>query len=351
MSGCGGQCGCGGAGSCSKGGHGGCSGNCAKCPNRQRKAEAALAALVRQVVEEVVREVEAAEAASLAPAVTSNAAPPVTPVVVTGGAPAVTGGAAAAAEDEAPIWSRGPKHRRLPDYRLPESAERLKRSTPARLLQGRTGTRYLTESYLGLRADHAIAIDAVESQVPEAFVGQQGWLPLRTKAKDKQEFLLHPEQGRSLDDASRQLCAQQASQGVDVQLIAGDGLSAVALMANGPATMKALDAQLKAAGFTVGKPLFVRFARIGVQDDIGVLTKAKCTVILVGERPGLGTGDSLSLYTAFGPKLGQDNSEKDCISNVRGLGFPPEQAAATCVRLLKRTFAAGGGGVKLGETR
>ena len=84
-----------------------------------------------------------------------------------------------------------------------------------------------------------------------------------------------------------------------------------------------------------------------MQDEIGVLTQAKSTIILVGERPGLGTGDSLSIYTAFGPKLGQDNAEKNCISNVRDLGIPPLEAARECATLMKRTFAAGGGGLNL----
>ncbi len=132
-----------------------------------------------------------------------------------------------------------------------------------------------------------------------------------------------------------------------MQLIAGDGLAASALRLNGPPLMKALHAALEGRGFTVGRPLFVKFARIGVQDDIGVATGARSTVIIVGERPGLGTGDSLSIYTAFGPKLGQDNSEKDCISNVRAVGFPPERAAARCAELMKASFEAGGGGVKL----
>lgn len=246
-----------------------------------------------------------------------------------------------------PAWSRGPKHRPLPPARDPQALAHLVTTTPARIVTGRTGTRYLTTSYLGLRADHAIALDAVESEVDEAWAAAQGWLPLRTKAKDHAEFLLHPDQGRRLDDASRAKCEREADKGVDVQLIAGDGLSANALKLNGPALMKALHAAHTAKGFRVGKPLFVKFARIGVQDEVGVLTQAKSTIIIVGERPGLGTGDSLSIYTAFGPKLGQDNAEKDCISNVRAVGFPPERAALKCAELMKQCFAAGGGGVKL----
>ena len=82
-------------------------------------------------------------------------------------------------------------------------------------------------------------------------------------------------------------------------------------------------------------------------DEIGETLGARSTAILVGERPGLGTGDSLSIYTAFGPALGQDNAEKDCISNIRPVGVPPAEAALECAQLMKRTFAAGGGGVHL----
>lgn len=252
-------------------------------------------------------------------------------------------------EEERPAWSRGPKHKPLPPARSERALAHLVTTTPSRIVTGRTGTRYLTSSYLGLRADHAIALDAVESEVDEAWAASQGWLPLRTRAKDHAHFLLHPDEGRRLDDASRARCSAEADKGVDVQLIAGDGLSAHALKVNGPALMKALAAAHTAKGFKVGKPLFVKFARIGVQDEIGVLTQARSTIIIVGERPGLGTGDSLSIYTAFAPKLGQDNSEKDCISNVRQLGFPPPEAAERCADLLRRTFAAGGGGVLLAK--
>jgi len=276
-----------------------------------------LSALIRRIVTEVVAEVERAPAA----------APP--------------------EPEPERTWARGPEHRPLPPPRNTEALQKLVQLTPSRIATGRTGTRYLTESYLGLRADHAIALDAVESQVPDGWAEQQGWIALRTQAKDHSEYLLHPDLGRRLDAASKARCEKDADRGVDVQLIAGDGLSAVALLENGPPLVRALQAHLGAAGFKVGRPLFVKFARIGVQDEIGVLTGAKSTVILVGERPGLGTGDSLSIYTAYGPKLGQDNAEKDCISNVRELGFVPERAAARCAELMKKTFAAGGGGVKL----
>jgi hypothetical protein len=128
----------------------------------------------------------------------------------------------------------------LPAPRSAEALEQLKGLTPSRIVTGRTGTRYLTKSYLGLRADHAIALDAVESEIEDGWAEQQGWLPLRSRAKDHAEFLLHPDNGRRLDEASRQRCEKDAERGLDVQLIAGDGLSANALRLNGPALLTSL---------------------------------------------------------------------------------------------------------------
>jgi ethanolamine ammonia-lyase small subunit len=213
--------------------------------------------------------------------------------------------------------------------------------------QGRTGTRYLTRAYIQLRAEHAIALDAVRSTVPDDFAATHGCLALASRARDHEEYLLYPGQGRRLSDASRDLLQREGTRGADVQVIAGDGLSAWALLANAPDLLPALVSGLTGAGFTVGRPLFVRHARVGVQDEIGVLLGARATAILVGERPGLGTGDSLSIYTAFRPRLDQDNAEKDCLSNIRPLGMPPLEAARECVDLLRRTFRAGGGGVHL----
>jgi ethanolamine ammonia-lyase small subunit len=242
---------------------------------------------------------------------------------------------------------RRPRHAPATPPFAPKALAKIKAASPARLAQGRTGTRYLTDTYIQLRAEHAIALDAVHSAVPEGLPAQLGCIPCASRARDLQEFLLYPEQGRRLNDDSRALLEREGTRGADVLIICGDGLSPWALTANGPALMPALTSALGGAGFKLGKPIFVKRARVGVQDDIGVLLGAKATVILVGERPGLGTGDSLSIYTAYNPRLNQDNAEKDCISNIRPLGIPPEEAAQECADLLRRTFKAGGGGVHL----
>ncbi|MDP2343830.1 MAG: ethanolamine ammonia-lyase subunit EutC [Deltaproteobacteria bacterium] len=220
-------------------------------------------------------------------------------------------------------------------------------ASPARLAQGRVGTRYTTAAYVQLRAEHAIALDAVNSRIDDAFAGTHGLIALATRVKDHAQYLLHPDLGRRLDDASRERLLKEGTRGADVVVIVGDGLSATAAEQQVPKLLPALNAALQAQRFSLGKPVFVRHARIGVQDEIGVLLQARSTIILVGERPGLGTGDSLSIYTAFHPRLNQDNSEKNCISNVRDMGFPPKEAALECAKLMRRTFDAGGGGMNL----
>lgn len=227
------------------------------------------------------------------------------------------------------------------------AAERIRKATPARLVQGRAGTRYTTAAYIGLRAEHAIALDAVHGEVDDAFVARLGCLPLRSRAKDREEFLLYPDSGRRLADESRARLEREGTRGADVQVILSDGLAAWALQQSGTELLAALNRELNAQGFKLGRPIFVRYARIGVQDEIGVLLGSRSTLIFVGERPGLGTGDSGSIYTAYAPRLGQDNAEKDCISNIRALGIPPDEAAREAALLLKRSFAAGGGGTHL----
>jgi ethanolamine ammonia-lyase small subunit len=250
------------------------------------------------------------------------------------------------AADAAPIFRR-PRHAPASPPFAPKELAKIKAASPSRLAQGRTGTRYLTDTYIQLRAEHAVALDAVHSAIPDALPAQLGCIPCASRARDLQEYLLYPDQGRRLSDDSRALLEREGTCGADVIIICGDGLSPWALTANGPALMPALTLALSGAGFKLGKPVFVKHARVGIQDDIGALLGAKATVILVGERPGLGTGDSLSIYTALNPRLNQDNAEKDCISNIRPLGIPPEEAARECADLLRRSFKAGGGGVLL----
>lgn len=230
----------------------------------------------------------------------------------------------------------------------PEVLPRLVETTPSLIAVGHTGGRFRTDLYLRLREGHADARDAVHSEVPDAWPAQHECVPLRTRCADRAEYLLHPNLGRRLDDPSRGALEALAATRPDVQIVVGDGLSPNAIVQNGAATLEALTTALQGAGLRCGRPVFVRLARIGVADEIGVVTEARATVMLVGERPGLGAGDSLSLYLAINPRLDQDNAEKNCISNVRPIGIQAREAAALATEILQRGFAAGVGGVALG---
>lgn len=239
---------------------------------------------------------------------------------------------------------------RAPGVEAPHNAALLTKlmgATPSRVATGRTGTRYKTESYLALRGDHAIAKDAVYAEIPAELAGQLGCIEVVSRCPHREHYLLHPNDGRRLSDESRRVLEREGTQGADVQLIVADGLAAPALLLNGPALLPALVASLRGRGLTVGRPILARMARVGLQDDIGVLLKAKATLICLGERPGLGTGDSLSIYMAVAPCLDQDNSEKNCISNIRPQGLSPEKAAEAAADLVARGIAAGRGGLSL----
>ncbi len=225
---------------------------------------------------------------------------------------------------------------------------RLVATTPSLIAVGRAGNRFRTDLYLRTREGQADARDAVHSEVPADWPARHGLVSLQTRCRDRHEYLLFPNHGRRLDETSRAAVEAHASTRPDVQVIVGDGLSPNAIVQNGAATLAALNRALAAAGLRAGVGFYVKFARIGVADEIGVLTGARASVILVGERPGLGTGDSLSLYLAVAPRLDQENAEKNCISNVRPIGIKPDEAAAEAVTILKRGFERGVGGVALG---
>lgn len=225
---------------------------------------------------------------------------------------------------------------------------RLVALTPSGVAVGRAGNRFRTDLYLRTREGQADARDAVHSEVPDDWPAKHGLIALQTRCRDRHEYLLFPNHGRRLDDLSRATVEAYRSTRPDVQIIVGDGLSPNAVMQNGEATLAALERALSAGGLRRGVNFYVKFARIGVADEIGVLTGARASVILVGERPGLGAGDSLSAYIAVAPKLDQDNAEKNCISNVRPIGIKPHEAAEQTVTIVKRGLERGVGGVALG---
>lgn len=212
---------------------------------------------------------------------------------------------------------------------------------------GHVGTRYATDVVLQFQAELAVAHQAVATVLPDGWAEQNNLLPLRSRVTDHRQFLLRPDLGRRLDEASVALLRERAAKGVDVQPILADGLSAVACMGSGLELLKHFTAACEARGFSVGTPMCARFARVWLEDEIGQEVRAKVAAILLGERPGLGTGDGLSAYLVFDPKIGKTDGDRNMMSNIHARGTPPDQAGRRLAVLAGAMIDQGRSGVTL----
>lgn len=208
-----------------------------------------------------------------------------------------------------------------------EFAQAAAQHTTALVGIGHAGTRYHTKVVLQFQAELAVAHEAVDTVLPEGWAQANGLLGLRSRVTNHREFLLRPDLGRRLDEPSLAVLRSSAKKDVDVQPILADGLSAVACMGSGLVLLEAVKRECEARGWSVGTPMCAQFARVWLQDEIGQEVRAKVAVILLGERPGLGTGDGLSAYMVYQPQLGKTDGDRNMMSNIHARGTPPEQAA------------------------
>jgi ethanolamine ammonia-lyase small subunit len=212
---------------------------------------------------------------------------------------------------------------------------------------GHVGTRYATDVVLQFQAELAVAHQAVATVLPERWAETNGLLPLRSRVEDHRQFLLRPDLGRRLDDASLALLRGRANKRVDVQPILADGLSAVACMGSGLELLKHFTLACEARGLTVGTPMCARFARVWLEDEIGQEVEARVAAILLGERPGLGTGDGLSAYLVHDPKIGKTDGDRNMMSNIHVRGTPPAEAGPRLAMLAAAMVAQRTSGVGL----
>jgi ethanolamine ammonia-lyase small subunit len=229
----------------------------------------------------------------------------------------------------------------------PELLARLQNATPASVGVGRTGFRYRTKTLLKFLTRFAVAKAAVESQVPEGWGEAQGWLALKSQIESPEQFLLRPDLGRQLNDASMDLVRERCKRDNTVQIVVGDGLSANAVMLNAPTMVASLTRALDNAGISYGTTVFVRYCRSKQIDVIGQEVGARVGIILVGERPGLGTGDGMSAYFVWQPADERIDAEKQAISNIHQRGLPPEEAGVQAVRVIQAILDQQTSGVKL----
>lgn len=226
-------------------------------------------------------------------------------------------------------------------------ADEAARHTTALVGIGHVGSRYATDVVLQFQAELAVAHEAVGAELPDEWADGHGLLPLKSRVGDHREFLLRPDLGRRLDDESLVRLRERADRDPDVQLILADGLSAVACVGSGMDLMTHLTRECEARGWRVGTPVCAKFARVWLEDEIGEEVGAKVAVIILGERPGLGTGDGLSAYVVYGPRVGNTDGNRNMMSNIHQRGTPPDQAARRLAHLIDAMIAQGRSGVDL----
>jgi ethanolamine ammonia-lyase small subunit len=219
--------------------------------------------------------------------------------------------------------------------------------TTALLGIGCVGTRYATDVVLQFQAELAVAHEAVAAELSDGWAKDHGFVALRTRVADHREYLLRPDLGRRLAPESLERLRALARRDVDVQVILADGLSATACMQSGPALYDATVAALTARGLSVGVKLCAQFARVWLEDEIGAEVGARVAIILLGERPGLGTGDGLSAYLVHAPALGKTDGDRNMMSNLHARGTPPDEAAPRLAALAAAMIAQGTSGVAL----
>lgn len=229
-----------------------------------------------------------------------------------------------------------------------DAVRRILASTPARLLVGRAGPAYRTATQLQLRADHAAARDAVRSELDPA-KAFPGLLEVRSQAESKDEYLLRPDKGRLLSYEASERLLMECPRCMDVQSVIGDGLSCTAVETQAPSLLDALAAECKARGWSFGRPFIVRYARVGLMNPIGELLKPRTVVLLIGERPGLATSESLSAYLAYRPRPGHTDADRNLIANIHPRGVAVADAAKRIASLLDSMMQSGKSGVEVKE--
>jgi len=221
----------------------------------------------------------------------------------------------------------------------------LRSFTPARVALGKTGHSVPTHELLRFELDHARARDAVHQPLDPASLGIPHLL-LRSAAPDRASYLRRPDLGRTLSDESRALIA---GGDYDAAIVIADGLSAPAVHHHAVPLLEALLPRLAAEEWRLAPLTVVLHGRVAIGDEIGALYRARQTVVLIGERPGLTSPDSLGIYLTWDPRPGRTDAERNCISNVRSEGVSFAVAAHKLHFLMREARARKLSGVRLKE--
>ena len=233
------------------------------------------------------------------------------------------------------------------DFADPDALERMKKRTTARIGVGRAGPRLTTQSLLKLRADHAQARDAVFADVDPKMLERLGLFSVQTRCDSKNTYITRPDLGRLLSDEAVETIRSRCKSGPDVQIIAADGLSSTAIEVNLPKLLPVLNEALERKNISVGTPVFVKYGRVACEDHVSEIVKAKAVCILIGERPGLATAESMSAYIAYNAHVGMPESNRTVISNIHKNGTAAVEAGAYIADIIEKILKNKASGVNL----
>ncbi len=232
----------------------------------------------------------------------------------------------------------------------------LRRYTTARIALGRAGVGTPTTAHLAFQLAHAMARDAVHLSLDVPLLLRRleaAGVPafeLKTRAVDRRDYLLHPDRGRRLAEGSEALIRRAVpGDPPDLALVVADGLSAVAIDRHALPFLALAIPLLSEEGISVSPAGVVRQGRVAVADEVGGIMGSRMAVILIGERPGLSSPDSMGIYFTYHPRLGRMDSQRNCISNIHSNGLSYLEAAGKLIYLVREADRLGCSGVRLKE--
>ncbi|HCL79282.1 MAG TPA: ethanolamine ammonia-lyase, partial [Synergistaceae bacterium] len=203
------------------------------------------------------------------------------------------------------------------------------------------------DHWLRFRADHAAANDAVLREVPEGLFDDLGYFEVLSQAQSKDDYLTRPDLGRLLSDEGSENIRTNCPMGAEVQIIVADGLSSLAVERNAPEFIPAFEEVVKSYGLKTGQGFFVRHGRVGIMNAVGELLAPEVLLLLIGERPGLVTAESMSAYICYKPTRQTIESDRSLVSNIHPGGIPAIEAAAHVAELVKTIHEARASGLNL----
>jgi len=237
-------------------------------------------------------------------------------------------------------------------YTNPDGWRSLKQFTNARIALGSTGVAIPLNELLAFRLAHAHARDAVYAALNENILIegiqqlQLAFYLLHSKAQNREQYLQYPQQGRELNEASAEQLKQVDSVS-DIAVVIADGLSATAVNAHAIPLLQLLIPLIRQSGFSLAPVSVVQQARVAIGDEVGVLMKAGFTIVLIGERPGLSSPDSMGAYLTYKPAVGLTDESRNCVSNIRPEGMDYAIAAEKIHYLITTAFLLQHSGVAL----